>query len=198
MPCKQLAAIATVGMLGLSQAIGAAPTRLSFGFAISTGAALRASLLPPQEPGWQVRKGRGLTLDLVKPGASAEENQQIEAYLMQPDPPFADGQDYLDTMARNIREDLGRTRLKIVSLTLTRDPRLPRCVRGHQAVEDPPQHENSQTWYSDRYFLRCVFRSRPGIGLDVAYYHRRYGNHPDPSVAGKAAAVLDSVELTDR
>lgn len=194
---KKLAAIATLGMLCLSQTISAAPKRLSFGITDGT-TTLGASLLPPQESGWQVNKDRGLDLDLVKPGATADENQQIEAYLIRPDQPFADGQAYLDTMARNIRNGIDPARLKILSLTLTRDPRLPRCVRGHVALEGVPQHGDTQPWYSDKYFLSCVFRSVPKAGVEVLYYHRRFANHQDPGVAGKAATVLDHVELSDR
>lgn len=60
------------------------------------------------------------------------------------------------------------------------------------------QDTSQQPWYSDQNILSCTLNAINTAGIEVRYVQRYFAKQPDPSIAGKAKAVLDSVNLVDK
>ncbi|BEV72597.1 hypothetical protein THUN1379_20790 [Paludibacterium sp. THUN1379] len=169
--------------------------RIHYGIAAGPAERYGASFLPPAGPGWQMERNRAAGVDLIKPGPSRDENQQIDTALIRVDQPELSVSDFLPILRRHLESGYAEGKLKLVTLDLKVDARLKRCIRGHLLLVDDTQNEAQGKWYSEQYLLSCRFAPGGKLGTEIRYYQRYFDGHQDLAFAQKANQLLDSVEL---
>lgn len=162
----------------------------------NNGTAIGYSFNSPVDEGWTMKKD-GLSVSLDKKGVSADENSQIESYVMR-----LDSQINANQLKRNIEKGYSQNdRFKIISLSVVEEPKRPQCVITHLLLQDlkPVRTvDHQQPKFSEQYALSCGFLKNKGIGVEVRYYQRFYDANKDPKFMDRANQVFASLVLEDQ
>jgi hypothetical protein len=154
-----------------------------------------AALLIPalQPPGNSKEPGPGL----ICPGAN--DNQQIEAYLLRIDEPFQTSEKYVAMMKRNYTQGMAQNSYwRVLAIEFEPDANKPRCARGHIVLRDKSPAADADARFSEQYLLSCALDKREPFGIEVRYYNRYKGGERDPGFTTLASKLIDSVEVNDR
>jgi hypothetical protein len=157
-----------------------------------------ASLLPPNEPGWQQTQA-GAGLNLERQLASSEETWTIEAGPLQLTR-AASMEDFVkEANALNARRLLpARYQLKKYEQMVDKTKGA-KCIRAHIVTDDTEAARSSSreklTVTQETLALTCTLPGSVSRGLSVTYSHRRPAAAGDPQFLRRASAVLDSVVL---
>lgn len=150
--------------------------------------------VPPEGEGWKIERS-GAGVSVKKNGASADENTEIEGYMIRPDAPIDPISGYVETIRRNIQKGYENdSRLQIKQLEVVADPARPRCIRIHVLLQD----RTDIKWHSEQYALSCGLKKYKGLGVELRYSARYYEQNKDPQLAEKANRILDSAVIFDQ
>lgn len=194
-----LALLSTSTHADTSQPQKGEPVRI--GITDQSGSVLGLSFMPPDENGWDITKS-GLSVTLKKSGESADENREIEAYLINLDAPVAPISGYIEKIKKNTQEGYAKNqRFKIRAFEVTEDPRNSQCARVYLLLEDTQPTRTGSTQqkkWSEQHMLSCGSTKYKRMGFEVRYYHRYYEPNKDDQLLNKANKVLESVVIEDK
>jgi hypothetical protein len=185
----------------LARSSSVANKPLTIGIADKNGGAMGLTFTPPEEDGWKITKS-GVSVSLKKNGASADENKEIEAYLMNLDVPINPISGYVEQIKKNTLDGYGNdSRFKILALEVVPDNAKSQCARVHLLLEDKKplrtvSHEHIKL--SEQYVLSCGSLKYKGMGVEVRYYDRYYEPKKDNQLAEKANKIFESVIIDDK
>ena len=175
------------------------PVRI--GISDKSGSVLGLSFMPPDENGWDMTKS-GMSVTLKKSEGSADENREIDAYLINLDAPAIPIASYIERIKKNTLEGYANNeKFKIRALNVTADPNSNQCARVHLLLEDTQPTlalNNKQTKWSEQFVLSCASLKYKRFGFEVRYYHRYYESNKDNKLADHANKVLESVVIEDK
>ena len=175
------------------------PVRI--GIVDQSGSVLGLHFMPPDENGWDITKS-GINVTLKKDGESAEENREIEAYLVNLDAPVSPISGYIERIKKNTHEGYSKNeRFKIKAFDVTEDSKNSLCARVYLLLEDTQPTRtgnNQQKKWSEQHVLSCGSLKYKRIGFEVRYYHRYYESNRDSQFIDEANKVLESVVIEDK
>lgn len=156
---------------------------------------------PPNESGWSETRS-GLSTTLKKTGKSADENEEIEAYLIKLDIPFNPIFSYIEYLKKNIQEAYAKNlEFKLQALDVKEYPQNSQCVRVHLLLEDQRKvsTNNSQPKkWSEQHMLSCGSPKYKRMGFEIRYYQRYYDQNKDDQFSDKADRLFDSLVIEDK
>jgi hypothetical protein len=169
---------------------------IAFGITDKNGGVLGFKFTPPEEEGWIIKRtGNGVSIK--KKGASDDENNEIEGYIMRLDAPIDPISGYIEQIKKNVQENYtNNSRLKIKSLETMADSSKPQCIRLHLLLEDTKPEPRK--WWSEQYILSCGLLKYKGMGVELRYYDRYYEPNKDSQLAEKANKIFESVVIDDK
>jgi len=181
-----------------TQAVPDEPGRQHVGIVDKDGkSALGFSLVPPDEPGWtQTREKLGINLQ--KPGTLAEENQQIEAYIMNMDIPLQPLERFIAQIKNNIEQGYAKDPdFKLQEVQVAAYAGNPQCVKSHILLQDLRDKSSKEKW-SEQYVLSCGSAKYRRFGFEVRYYQRYFTGNRDSALDDKAERVFASFRIEDK
>lgn len=159
------------------------------------------SFTPPNESGWSETRS-GLNTKLKKAGKSADENEEIEAYLIKLDIPFNPIFSYIEYLKKNIQEAYAKNlEFKLQALDVKEYPKNSQCVRVHLLLEDQrkvsPNNSQPKKW-SEQHMLSCGSPKYKRMGFEIRYYQRYYDQNKDDQFKDKVDRLFDSLVIEDK
>ncbi len=177
---KALISIALVFWVHGAMAADDAPKRVAFGFSDTAGASLGGTFDPGSAATCKFQRTRS-GIDLSQQGPGAEDNQQIEAYLMRVDEPFQTSEKYIAMMKRNFTQGMANDPYwRVLAIEFEPEANKPRCARGRILLRDKSPAADADARFSEQYFLSCALDKRKPFGIEVRYCHRYKGVERDP------------------
>jgi len=159
---------------------------------------LDISFLSPNEPGWAGGIFYEWLVMLKKDGAVVEENQEIEAYIINQDMPFHPVASFIQRKKQDIQAYYATVpELKLQALDVREYPENSQCIRIYVLLEDLRSPKDNKRW-SEQHALSCIFPVHQHMGYEIRYYQRYYEQHRDNQFASKADALFKSVRVEDR
>lgn len=104
---KALIALVLVFWMHCVMAADDAPKRIGFGITDTADASLGGTFDPGPAATWKLQRARS-GIDLSQQGPGANDNQQIEAYLLRVDGPFQTSEKYVAMMKRNYTQAMAQ------------------------------------------------------------------------------------------
>jgi hypothetical protein len=167
---------------------------LAFGISDQDGGVLGLEFSPPEGGGWSIKRS-GAGISVKKKGASANENTEIEGYIIKLDMPMEPISDYIERIKKNIQKDYEtNSRFEIKLLEVVADPARPSCAKFHVLLQD----RTDTKWYSEQYALSCGLKKYRGMGVELRYFNRYYEQNRDGQLAEEANRILESIVIHDR
>ncbi len=195
---KALISLVLVFWMHCAMATDDAPKRIGFGIADTAGASLGGTFDPGPAATWKLQRTRS-GIDLSQQGPGANNNQQIEAYLLRIDEPFQTSEKYVAMMKRNYTQGMAQNSYwRVLAIEFEPDANKPRCARGHIVLRDKSPAADADARFSEQYLLSCALDKREPFGIEVRYYNRYKGGERDPGFTTLASKLIDSVEVNDR
>jgi hypothetical protein len=165
-----------------------------FGISDKAGGALGLEFAHPEGEGWNIKRS-GTGVSMKKNGASADENTEIEGYIIRLDTPTEPISRYIDTIKNNTQKAYeNNLRLETKLIEVIADPTRSRCVKIHILLQD----RTDTKWYSEQYALSCSLQKYKGMGVELRYFDRYFEKNIDNKFTEKANRILDSVVITDK
>ena len=164
---------------------------IAFGISDKEGGVLGLEFSPPEGEGWNIKRS-GTGVSVKKNGASADENTEIEAYIIRLDAPVEPISGYIEKIKENIQKGYGgNSRIEINLLEVIADPTRSRCARLHIILQD----RTDTKLYSEQYVLSCGLEKYKGMGVELRYIDRYYEKNRDNQLAEKASRILESMVI---
>lgn len=167
---------------------------IAFGISDGEGGKLGLEFSPPEGDGWKIKRS-GTGISVKKNGASADENTEIEGYIIRLDAPIEPMSGYIEKIKENIQKGyIGNSRLEIKLLEVIANPERSRCAKFHILLQD----RTDTKWYSEQYLLSCGLQKYKGMGVELRYLDRYYEQNRDNQLTEKANRILESVVVYDK
>ena len=167
---------------------------IAFGISDQEGGVLGLAFAPPEGEGWKIQRS-GTGVSVKKNGASADENTEIEGYIVRLDAPIEPISGYIERIKKNIQKGYERnSRLEIKLLEVIADPKRSSCAKFHILLQD----RTDTKWYSEQYALSCGLQKYKGMGVELRYFDRYYEQNRDSQLAEKANRILESIVIDDK
>ena len=164
---------------------------IAFGISDKESGMLGLEFSPPEGEGWNIKRS-GTGISVKKNGASADENTEIEAYIIRLDAPVEPISGYIEKIKTNIQKGYeSNSRLEIKLLEVIADPTRSRCAKFHILLQD----RTDTKWYSEQYALSCGLQKFKGMGVELRYFDRYYEQNRDNQLAEKANRILESMVI---
>ena len=164
---------------------------IAFGISDKEGGVLGLEFSPPEGEGWNIKRS-GTGVSVKKNGASADENTEIEAYIIRLDAPVEPISGYIEKIKENIQKGYGgNSRIEINLLEVIADPTRSRCAKLHIILQD----RTDTKLYSEQYVLSCGLEKYKGMGVELRYIDRYYEKNRDNQLAEKASRILESMVI---
>ena len=164
---------------------------IAFGISDKEGGLLGLEFSPPEGEGWIIKRS-GTGISVKKNGASADENTEIEGYIIRLDAPIEPISGYIERIKKNIQKGYeSNSRLEIKLLEVIADPTRSRCAKFHILLQD----RTDTRWYSEQYALSCGLQKYKGMGVELRYFDRYYEQNKDNQFAEKANRILESIVI---
>ncbi|MFJ7565773.1 hypothetical protein ACIQW9_02290 [Herminiimonas sp. NPDC097707] len=175
--------------------------RVRIGITDNTGSILGLSFGSPDETGWTITKS-GLSAKLKRDGESADENQEIEAYVIKLDTPFNPISGYIEHLKKNIQEAFVKNQeFSLQTLDVKEYPQNNQCVRVHLLLEylrNIRTYNKQQKRWSEQHIISCGSTKYKRMGFEVRYYQRYYDQNKDDQSSVKADKLFESVIIEDK
>ena len=159
------------------------------------------SLVPLNEPGWFIFERHYNTLVLSKSGNIPDETYAIQAGvrgLLS----VASLNEFINVVKEEeSRRDTDPSRFTIMKHDVVPYPKKGEyCARSYLMTEDRAAVKRTGgigLLILEIVNLTCRHPANPNVAINVAYSHRHYPDHGDPSLSEKADRLFESVEFRD-
>lgn len=159
------------------------------------------SFAPPDESGWNETRA-GLSTTLKKTGKLADENEEIEAYLIKLDTPFNPISSYIEYIKENVQAAYAKNQeFKLQTLDIKEYPQNSQCARVYLLLEDLRKvrvdNDQPRKW-SEQHMLSCGSPKYKRMGFEIRYYQRYYDQNKDDQLSAKADRLFESLVIEDK
>ena len=158
------------------------------------------SVLPPQEPEWNIGPMTQFELTLAKRGQPDGESYAATVMVFSFSNLYTE-QDFLKAILMKRASEPQDDRYTNVTdeVNLVHD-RGAVCVRIHEVREDKAAHiggTETKVMVLEAITYFCQHPKNERIGVRMEYSHRHFPGNDDPAMEAKANAFLDQVQFTD-
>src|SRR2546422_7861287 len=155
------------------------------------------SVLPPQEPGWQILQRSTFLLALGKRGPQPDATY-IASVILYKLPDVDSEVQFLKLISeRRLSEpDTGRFRIVKNAEEISHRSEV-YCVKYHTISEDHAARTSSgaRSMLSEMMGYHCQHPKNKNVGVNFQYSHRHYPGDEDPLIGKKAAEFLEDVKF---
>ncbi|TMH43579.1 MAG: hypothetical protein E6H59_07790 [Betaproteobacteria bacterium] len=155
------------------------------------------SVLPPQEPGWQILQRSTFQLALGKRGPQPDATYVASVILYKLPDVDSEAQFLKLISERRLSEpDTGRFRIVKNAEEISHRSEV-YCVKYHTISEDHAARTSSGvgSMLSEMMGYHCQHPKNKNVGVNFQYSHRHYPGDEDPLIGKKAAEFLEDVKF---